>query len=80
MDASAAIIGNAAQELKQAGADLILGAGIPVLLSAGPNGNERVLKLFFEVSGFPAITTLSLAIDAIRHMEVKRVAIAAAYG
>ncbi len=80
LDASVALMEEAVKELKRAGADLILGAGIPVLLSSGPDGNDKILKLLSELSGLPAITTLSSAVDAFRQLEVKRVAIATAYG
>lgn len=80
LDASVALMGEAVKELKRAGADLILGAGIPVLLSAGVNGNEKILKLLADLSGLPSITTLSSAVDAFRRLEVHRIAIATAYG
>lgn len=80
LDASVALMGDAVKELKRAGADLILGAGIPVLLSAGVNGNEKILKLLADLSGLPSITTLSSAVEAFRRLEVHRLAIATAYG
>ncbi len=80
LDASVALMEEAVKELKRAGADLILGAGIPVLLSAGPDGNEKILTLLSQLSGLPAITTLSSAVDGFRQLEVKRIAIATAYG
>ncbi|UCG64557.1 MAG: hypothetical protein JSW12_18315 [Deltaproteobacteria bacterium] len=80
LDASVALMEDAVKELKRAGANLILAAGIPVLLSAGPNGNEKILKLLSDLSGLPAITTLSSAVDAFRRLAVKRLAIATAYG
>ncbi|MFQ5852755.1 MAG: hypothetical protein ACE5JU_19525 [Candidatus Binatia bacterium] len=80
LDASVALIGDAVKELKQAGANLILGAGIPVLLSAGPEGNDKILKLLTDLSALPAITTLSSGLDAFRRLDVKRLAIATAYG
>ena len=80
LDASVALMEEAVKELKRAGADLILGAGIPVLLSAGVNGNEKILKLLADLSGLPSITTLSSAVDAFRRLEVHRIAIATAYG
>ena len=80
LDASVALMEEAVKELKRAGADLILGAGIPVLLAAGPDGNERILKLLSTLSGLPAITTLSSAVDAFQQLGVNRLAIATAYG
>jgi maleate cis-trans isomerase len=80
LDASVALMEQAVKELKRAGADLILGAGIPVLLSGGPDGNEKILRLLSTLSGLPAITTLSSAVDAFRHLGVGRLAIATAYG
>ena len=77
LDASVALVEQAVKELKRAGANLILGAGIPVLLSAGP---EKILKLLSELSGLPAVTTLSSAVDAFRCLNVKRIAVATAYG
>ncbi len=80
LDASIALIEDGVKELKRAGSDLILGAGIPVLLSRGLEGHERILKLLADLSELPAITTLSSAVDAFRQLEVKRFAIATAYG
>ncbi|TAJ93118.1 hypothetical protein EPO44_13930 [bacterium] len=80
LDASVALMEEAVKELKRAGSDLILGAGIPVLLSAGADGNDKILKLLSDLSGLPAITTLSSAVDAFRRLEVNRLAIATAYG
>ncbi|HXG50336.1 MAG TPA: hypothetical protein VNN77_02900 [candidate division Zixibacteria bacterium] len=80
LDASLAAVEEAVKELRRAGADLILGAGIPVLLSGGPQGPETVLKRLADLSGLPAITTLSSAIDAFHALGVKRLAIATAYG
>ncbi|MBI2988581.1 MAG: hypothetical protein HYY45_17610 [Deltaproteobacteria bacterium] len=80
LDASVALMEEAVKELKRAGADLILGAGIPVLLSPGVGGNEKILKLLADLSGLPAVTTLSSAVDAFRQLQVKRLAIATAYG
>ena len=77
LDASVAQVEQAVGELKRAGANLILGAGIPVLLSAGP---EKILKLLGDLSGLPAITTLSSAIAAFKELKVNRVAVATAYG
>jgi maleate cis-trans isomerase len=80
LEASVALVRQAVEELKRAGADLILGAGIPVLLSGGADGNERMLKLLQELSGLPATTTLTSAVEAFRHLGVRRLAIATAYG
>lgn len=80
LDASVALMEEAVKELKRAGADLILGAGIPVLLSAGVNGHEKILKLLSDLSGLPAITTLSSAVEAFRRLQAHRLAIATAYG
>lgn len=80
LDASVALMEEAVKELKRAGADLILGAGIPVLLSAGVNGHEKILQLLSDLSGLPAITTLSSAVEALRRLQAHRLAIATAYG
>lgn len=80
LDASVALMEEAVKELKRAGADLILGAGIPVLLSAGVNGHEKILQLLSDLSGLPAITTLSSAVEAFRRLQAHRLAIATAYG
>ncbi|MBI4523758.1 MAG: hypothetical protein HY695_08110 [Deltaproteobacteria bacterium] len=77
LDASVAQVEDAVKELKRAGANLILGAGIPVLLSAGP---EKILQMLGDLSALPAITTLSSALDAFRQLKAKRIAIATAYG
>ncbi|MFC1815900.1 hypothetical protein ACFL0M_08150 [Thermodesulfobacteriota bacterium] len=80
LDASIALMEVAAKDLKQAGADLLLGAGLPVLLSKGSEGHKNILKLLADLSGLPAITTLSSAVEAFQSLEVKRIAIATAYG
>ncbi len=80
LDASVALMEGAVKELKQAGANLILGAGIPVLLSAGADGNDKILYRLRELSGLPAITTLSSAVDAFRQLGSRRIAVATAYG
>lgn len=80
LEAAVGLIEVAVGELKQAGADLILGSGIPVLLSSGPDGNEKILKLLAELSNLPVITTLSSAVGAFQHLDIKRIAIATAYG
>lgn len=80
LDASVALMEEAVKELKRAGADLMLGAGIPVLLSGGAGGHDKILKLLADLSGLPAITTLSSAVDAFRRLQVNRLAIATAYG
>ncbi|MFC1814643.1 hypothetical protein ACFL0M_01625 [Thermodesulfobacteriota bacterium] len=80
LDASLAVMETAVKELTSAGADLIVGSGIPVLLSEGPDGLKKILKLLEDLSGLPAISTLSSAVEAFQKLEVTRIAIATAYG
>ncbi len=80
LETSKGLLEEGVKDLKQAGADLISGMGIPLLLSEGVDGHKKILKLLTDLSGLPAITSLQSAVEAFRRLEVYRLAIATIYG
>lgn len=80
LKAAVGLMEEAVQDLKRAGADVILGAGIPVLLAGGRESNREIVDLLAQLSGLPVTTTLSAALDAFRRLGVSRLAVATAYG
>jgi maleate cis-trans isomerase len=60
----------------QRGVDLMVLAGVPVALLAGVDGLSRVLARIETTAGVPALSTLDCVIGALRHLAVRKVAVA----
>jgi maleate isomerase len=69
----------AAKELASARANVILMAGTAGAFNGGSGFDVELARRIGEASGVPATTTMTAVLDALRSLEVGRVAVATSY-
>jgi len=78
-DAGLAQVDDAARYLGSRGVDFIVQGGAPLVMSRGFGFDEELTERMRAVSGVPAITTVRAAIDAMRHLGMRRITLATPY-
>ena len=69
----------AAQELAEAGADLIVSAGGPAVTTKGIGSDRKLIQQIEQHVGRPATTTTTAALEALHRLQAKRLAVATPY-
>lgn len=72
VDKALSKIEEAALELGRGGPDFICLSGEPLILSRGPDFNEKIIKRMHEITGLPAITSLKAVTDALSSLHLKK--------
>ena len=70
---------NFAAYLGSRGVDYVIHGGGPLVVARGKGYEEEIVREIIEASGKPATTGVRSAMEAMRHMGSKRVAIASPY-
>lgn len=78
-DKGLAQIDNRVDDLASRDVDFIIHAGGPLVFSRGKGYDQEVVKHIAERSGIPATTTIRAALDAMTHLEARKIAVASIY-
>ena len=78
-DKALAQVAEAAKYLGSRGVDFVLHGGGPLVVARGEGFDEIVVRDIERASGVPASTGVRAAVEALRHLGAKRIAIASPY-
>jgi maleate cis-trans isomerase len=78
-DAGLAQVEDAARYLGSRGVNVIVQGGAPLVMSRGVGFDAELTRRMTELSGVPSITTVGAAIDAMRHLGMRRITLATPY-
>lgn len=70
---------DAAKELARAQVDYIVSAGDPIYTTKGPGSDSKMIQSIKEQTGLPATTSLTSAVEALRALSVRKLAVATPY-
>jgi len=70
----------AAKTLAASNVDIIVQSGVPVVVSKGYGYDEEIVKEIMNATGLPAVTDIGSTVRALRHLGVKRLAVATPFG
>jgi maleate cis-trans isomerase len=73
-DAGLAQVDNAARYLGSRGVSFIVQGGAPLVMSRGLPFDQELTERMRTLSGVPAVTTVRAAIDAMKHLGMRRIA------
>ena len=76
LDRAVAAIDKKLGHLVSRGANLILQSGMPVAMSLGPEGLQRLLDRLREKTGLPVLSSALNAVAAARSLKVRKLAVA----
>jgi maleate cis-trans isomerase len=78
-DAGLAQVDSAARYLGSRGVNFVIQGGAPLVMSRGLAFDEELSQRMRDLSGVPSITTVRAAMDAMRHLGMRRIALATPY-
>ena len=78
-DKALAQVAEAAKYLGSRGVDFVLHGGGPLVVARGEGFDEIIVRDIERASGVPASTGVRAAMEALRHLGAKRIAIASPY-
>jgi maleate isomerase len=76
---AAALMIDAAKKLADEDADVVIAGGDPLIAMNGVGADRKVIVQIREATGKPASTSLTTAMDGLRALGAKRIAIASPY-
>jgi maleate cis-trans isomerase len=76
---AAALMIDAAKKLADEDADVVITGGDPLIAMNGVGADQRVIAQIRELTGKPASTSLTTAMDGLRALGAKRIAVASPY-